>query len=872
MASEGKVPRYAWLDDELSRESTIVTGSRRLARDLSETHGERQIAAGKTAWRTPRIQYWPDWLSGLAARASEPTQIPRLLDSLSVSVLWERCLGRRVPEDVLSPGGVVRQAVRAWERLVDWNVPVPALLSTATTDDERLFASAAADYSELLQQHNWTDRAGLAGIAISLLASDDGLVPPRLVLAGFDRISPSVRSVLAALQSRGSEVDIRSFADRSTTVEVLSHHDATAELRAAGQWARQRLERNPELKLAIVSPALESDAEDVARLVREGLVPGWQFGGASHRAAANLSYGRRLAEYPGIAVALRLLRWTCGGLSGADVSVLLRSRCLGHSEPAGRSRLERHLRTFPDREWLPGDLVAALAGADDTADALAFLDLARAAAGVAGTEGDEMRAPTEWVRVADDLLARGGWPGADKLDSAGYQLRNRWRELMNEFARVGTVEQSLSWRQAVSRIIGMASETVWQPDSGSGVVAVLGMLEAYGMEFDGLWVCGMDATRWPPPSRPLPCVSRALQRERGMPDSTPADTLAFARRLLTRLAGSAVECRFSWTKTRQDAALTPSTLLDGIPAADPVAFADPLWSARALVATARRQVVAADVAPKVTADERVRGGSYTLQRQYTEPFSAFVHGRLGVQPLDPFTKGLSPGLRGNVIHGALHNLLYEGPSQAEVAGWTDLDERIGSAVDAALNRPGRHADPVLQRLIGLEGRRLRRIIADFVAAERLRKPFRVLDVEKDIQYRHDTLLLGFRIDRVDELADGRLLVIDYKTGMPKSFLNQQGELKDLQLVAYADAIGTTVAGVVFINVDTREVNYRGAGDGWVDGGDPDWDTTLAAWRAELHAVIAEFVAGDTRILRTQSSADARPLAILSRFEERQRDG
>ena len=184
---------------------------------------------------------------------------------------------------------------------------------------------------------------------------------------------------------------------------------------------------------------------------------------------------------------------------------------------------------------------------------------------------------------------------------------------------------------------------------------------------------------------------------------------------------------------------------------------------------------------------------------------------------------------------------------------------------------GRHADPVLQRLIGLEGRRLRRMLDEFITAETERSAFTVAGVERNVEYRRDGMTLGFRIDRIDRLPDGRILVIDYKTGMPKSFLTKGGELTDLQLVAYADALSEPVGGLLFINVDSRGIVYRGVGDGWQALDDQDWEGRLDAWRSEVHIVAAELVAGDARIRLYQNTADARPLAILSRFEELRRD-
>jgi len=864
--------RYPWLEEQISGGATIVTASRRLARDLTDVYSARQVESGMTAWQTPPIIYWPDWLSRTFSAVEDPPSVPRRLDPLSATMLWERCLRRRVNEGVLNFGGVVRQSMQAWQRLCEWDVPVQALLASASTDDERLFAGAANEYFDLLLENNWTDGAGMAAIVASVLSSEPALVPGRLALAGFDRRSPAVGRVIEQLEKHGCEVAEMPAAKKNAEIDIVAYPDVGAELRAAGGWARESLAEDPAANIAIVCPGLEVDAEEYARLIREGLVPGWQFGSLSHRTAANISYGRKLAEYPAIAVALLLLRWASHGLSGAELGVLLRSSAVGSAERGGRSRLELALRSQPDREWSAESFRAAMAGGDDSPDAHAFFKLVEELGALSVTCGDLRLTPTDCVQRIDELLTKAGWPGAAPLDSAGFQLVNRWRELLNEFARIETVTEFITWPEAVARISSLAAESVWQPDVGPGAVKVLGTLEAFGMEFDRIWVCGMDATQWPPASRPLPFVSRALQRERAMPDATPADTLGFATRLLDRLTNAASQCVLSWSEARQDAELTVSTLLDAVVPASAVKVSDPGWSSAALIASAETEIITDDPAPPIAADERVRGGAYTIQRQYTEPFAAFVYGRLGVRTPDAFGTGLSPSMRGNIIHNALHNLLAGNPAQADIAAWS-ADERVrrvGSAIDAALERHGRHADSVLRRIIALERRRLHPLLAAFLDSELERPAFTVSEVEKAIEFECRGVALGFQIDRTDWLPDGRLLVTDYKTGAPKSFLTQSGDLKDMQLVAYADALGADVAGILFINIDPRDIAMRGAGEGWQDKADPDWYDTFRAWRAQLHDVMAELAAGDVRTDAWKTAAEARALSILSRIEEQKR--
>ena len=338
---------------------------------------------------------------------------------------------------------------------------------------------------------------------------------------------------------------------------------------------------------------------------------------------------------------------------------------------------------------------------------------------------------------------------------------------------------------------------------------------------------------------------------------------------------SAESCELSWAVTRDDLELTASSLLDEFDADDPPGSDDPGWYASTLLGQAEFEHPADDAAPPVASDERIRGGAYTVQRHHLEPFSAFVHGRLGVRAPEPILPGLSPSVRGNIIHNALHNLLSGKPTQAEISGWSAevRDQRIGSAIDTALAEHGLHADQVMQRIIGLERARLRRLLQDFIAAECERPEFGVIDVEKNIDYEAFGVRLGLRIDRIDRMANGRLLLIDYKTGLSKNFLDQSGEPADLQLVVYADALKGEIGGLSLINVDSRVISYRGAGgEGgpWKARDEKDWNSTLESWRAQVHTVLQELARGDVRINLLHSASESRPLNILSRKEEQKR--
>ena len=117
---------YGWLEEEITPGTEIVTASRRLARELAAAYGDQQVGAGKSAWLTPPIHFWQEWLSSLLAAAPDPAALPRRLDAVPAAVLWERCLKNRMPDGLLSVGGVVRQAGQVWQRACEWELSLPS--------------------------------------------------------------------------------------------------------------------------------------------------------------------------------------------------------------------------------------------------------------------------------------------------------------------------------------------------------------------------------------------------------------------------------------------------------------------------------------------------------------------------------------------------------------------------------------------------------------------------------------------------------------------------------------------------------------------------------------------------------------------------
>ncbi len=861
---------YEWLTDALHGPSTVITANRRLARVLRAEYADQQVSAGQVAWQSPAIHSWQDWLDKQLLEASDQASLPTRINEHQSQLLWERCLRKEVGASITGLAALVRLSRDTWQRLSDWRVSIREVARSVASSDQRLFAAAAGRYLGILQREHWVDDAGLGALIDELIRAGRSTSHGRVTFVGFDRERPLVSSIMTALADNGCDVGSAPVREIADSIALQCFDNPDAEMRGAGAWARQQLEIDPERTIAIVAGNLEQQAEHKRHLVREGLVPGWQYAPGVVAQAVNVSYGRKLVDYPAVSIALLLLRWLVRDLPAGDIGQLLRTPLICSTSTTGRSVLELRLRQMPDRNWSPAMLSAALRGRDDNADVADWLRLV-ASVTKRRRELPKSGSPADWALYVDEMLKACQWPGEETLSSSDFQLVNRWRDLLNDLARLDLVSPAMSYETAIRRLELMAAGTVFQPESEGRAVQLIGPLEASGAEFDAIWISGLSAAHWPPPGNPSPLVSRSLQRQKGMPDAEPSDTLSYAQRLLLRLGSAAEVVVCSYALTEDDAEQSASGLLLALGPGNMPAHQDPGWHAAALSKVGDTIVVGESV-PKIASGERVSGGAGTIARQMADPITAFIVGRLGVRSLQIQSVGLPASLRGNIIHDSLHQLYIDTPSRDEICAWSEDDTRarIATALDAAFARHERNTDIVGMELFKLERGRVGELLRHFVAVDLAREEFSIAAVEREVAFAEADVRLQLRVDRIDRLPDDSVAILDYKTGAKKKFLQSDGQPREIQLIAYACALDDPVSAVVLVNIDSREVSFDGAGRGYTD--DASWNDSLADWKNHVTAACKEMSLGDVRINRLQGVRDARYFNLLSRYTELRRDG
>jgi ATP-dependent helicase/nuclease subunit B len=861
---------YAQLIERLAAGATVVTPNRRLAAGVRRAFDRAQIRAGRALWAAADVLPWSAWLERswqqwlLRAPIEQAQRLPLLLGADQEQALWLRALGESPEADgLLQLESAADTSREAWAIAHGFRL-LPALSHGPVNDDCRAFLRWAQAYDRACAEAGWLDPARLPDRLADAFRSGTLPAPPRLILAGFDTLTPQQHDLVSTLGALGTRVEQLAALDRPAHALVRSLPGVRDEIRAAARWARAVLERNPDASIGVVVPGLSRLRADLLRIFEEVLAPDALAAGTARALPFNISLGLPLSEWPVVRAALLLLELASGRLSLDAAGWLLRSPFLGEaeSERYARALLDARLRRLGE----PFVDLAALsweAGQEGRRDACGLLaSRLEAMRRQVRDVRNERLSPSAWGPVLQAVLAAAGWPAQRPLDSAEYQSAAKWRELIAGLARLDAVSGPHTLKQAVTLLRRLAGEQLFQPETPAVPIQILGLLESAWLEFDHLWVMGLHDEAWPRAARPNPLLPAELQRRNGVPGASAEWELRFARGMTDGWMRAAPEVVLSFPAGEQDRELIASPLLANLARVEPDDTRS--RSHRDLLFAARSHELFSDFqADALPSGVAFRGGARLLRDQAACPFRAFAAHRLGAKGLDRPLDGLSAGERGDLLHRALALVWSDLSSQARLNSLSESERSalIVRCVGQALERMRRRRPSVFQeRFLALEQHRLESLIREWLSAEQARGAFAVAGCEQERIVEVGALRLQLRLDRVDRLESGGLLLLDYKTGEAKTAHWFDARPDDPQLPLYTLAVEEPVAALAFGQVRAGACALVGLADrpGAAEqvrafppvrfaGGSATWSAQLEEWRRVLAGLAEAFRRGDAAV-------------------------
>jgi probable DNA repair protein len=856
----------------------VLTPTARLARAVKQRLAAARVEGGDAAWTAEPVLTLSAW----TGRLRDEALLTGALDAVPVSgtqarALWERAIDTEI---FIGEPRVAELAERAWRTIHEYRLDPPeSWPELVMSEDARAFRGWAARYRTLCEQHGVIDEWAFVTRLPALIESGAVEVPGRVEFVARELPpTPLEAELLEALSAAGCEVAGAALPDAAipeNALPVTAFDAPDDELLAAAAWARKRLEADPDASVAIVVPDLGDRLEAVERVfMRVFDPPAFALAEAGPR-PWHVSLGPSLAEWPLIADALLILQLDPRRLPQARAGRLLRSPWLAGSDAEAGARaaavrrlMERAPYEITAAEWARD---AEAAGASDIATRLRQWQTLRR------EHGRPARA-SDWVAGFQAELDIFGFGRGRRLDSREYQALNRWHELLEAFAALDVVVDGPTPRgRALALLAERARATRFRERDPGCPVEVLGVEEALGSRFDAAWLATLDHETWPKPARRDPLIPGPVQA--AVPASTSDGRLARARAELAGLLRIAADLHGSFSTGSDE---QPSALTSLLAAVEPDSAERP-----ARPDAVAPEFIEDDVRAPALAGDGARGGTGVLRDQSACPFRAFAAHRLAAAHPQPSRPGLDAAARGSLVHRALETFWDGLHGRADLVAMdaAAFDARVERAAERAvaeLVRPYRHRLGAGAR--ALEQRCTARALSRWLAIERQRGDFRVVEREHVVEMRFGNLALTGKIDRVDETAAGAVL-IDYKTGRAgRNGWIPEPRMVDPQLPAYALALGNPPAGIAFARLAPDAMAFDGlaasdpgiagvtalaeAKRGWKDF--DDWPALLAAWRERLGALADAFVTGRAEVdPRDAQACRYCDLHALCRIDERQ---
>lgn len=800
--------------------ATLVTPNNRLSNQLLHAFFKQTPIAVKDK---PRCLPYQAFLRDRYKKARHlyaNMSHPILLSSQQQRYLWRDIIIQHQGE---CNDGLLAEVQEAWTRCQYWQID----------SNHSAFAQTPQTRHFQQWQHQLQQRLTKLGLitetqlAPYLLRYPDLFDMPTVIWACFDDYTPQQCTLQQAMTEAGCKQYEYDLADQPRTTQQYPAKDCQDESLQLIEWLKLKLAAGKK-SIAVVVPDLQERSHSLQRLLQRHIPP----------EMFNISLGKPLMDYPLVAHALQWLGLDKLTINNYQARLLLHSSYLAGSQGEFRARADamQHCKMLQESVI---SFSAWLNAIHQTAPALA--DLLHNIA-----DYPQEASPQEWANRFKTRLLHLGFPGDYPLVSSAYQCFQRFMMLFDELLQLSVISPLITMSQALEALSSLAKNTIFQPQTPTTPIQILGLLEASGCTFDCIWVTGLTDQCLPQKTRLSAFIPLTIQHEYCMPHATPLRELQFAEQLLQRLQNGSDDTVFSYPCLTGDSPNLPSPLIHHLPRLTVQQIPEAL-SESSLV---KRDEVY--VLPLATT-EAISGGTALLANQAKCPFRAFATHRLHAKPALIVSDGPDLSERGQVIHKIMDLLWQRLGSQRNLLSLTheELQQHIKEVIHLALTplfNEHKYSFPPLVQEVELS--RLHDMVNTCLEWEKQRPPFEIEALEKSFTIQLADMDFRVRIDRLDNVADGKKWVIDYKSSLPinKPWNEERPEAPQLLLYTLLDKNINTL---LFLQLKAGHIICSGLSEDNLPlrgisplKKDEHWSARQEEWHQQLTQLATEFRSGD----------------------------
>jgi ATP-dependent helicase/nuclease subunit B len=858
---------FSWIEKNL----TIVAPSRLQAAVAYQQFTLNELKLNRESWHRPDLVSIGAWLTRCWQEVqSNSSDIPSLLSPSQEHLLWKQIIQNETP-DLFDANATARMTIDAYRTAVDWQISLEGALWSDGSDgsDAAQFQRWQRRFQDRCRQEHWITGADLRRALPEWIR--EGLCAAGNFVFLADRsFSPSIIAIVGALGSRARIVSVDYDSSPALSFPGKRFDDKPQQADYAARWARHMVEKKRVQSIGVLVPGLAASRSLISRSFQRVFDPD---SSRDLLSPATVGPGYRTLAYnihsavpanglPSIAAALTLLELARPRIPTASAGAILRSSWItGASE-------ERSLRAFADYQLRRlRELDVTLAGIESAS--LRCPILRKIVAGVRRVVSGkkDMGSFAYWSRFVASLLQAVGWPGDQELSPAEQSAIEVWKNALSRLAALSFVSGPVSFENATAELDQLLASSEANPDLLSPIQIVDASL-AGGLRFDAAIAVGLSDDDWPASPSGSPFLPLKLQREQFVPTSTPQGLRAERNRLTNALFQVAPRMALTWTGRLAPVA---EKFLDAAAPAPKIWGGQTEWQA---FKPALLDEQDDGQAPPFSPSENTRGGTGVIRAQSICPFRAFSEFRLHGNSPDEGCLGLDARERGGNLHRALELVWKHLKTRDKLRATPcdQLEELVASACTEAVTHDQSSSFGKLVAIVEIA--RLKNLVLEWLAIEAERaQNFTVETVEGEKFFELAGLRLRLRLDRIDRLANGQALLIDYKSGDQKRTKLKTPRPEEPQLLVYAAGMSGEVDGVLFAQLRARDVRPVGFTrekhfkSKTVDVEGKNWENFLDEATTEVELLARQFLSGYAAVDPLKSACDFCSQKPLCRIHE-----
>jgi ATP-dependent helicase/nuclease subunit B len=452
--------------------------------------------------------------------------------------------------------------------------------------------------------------------------------------------------------------------------------------------------------------------------------------------------------------------------------------------------------------------------------------------------------PMDFVVLFKARLEALGFLQDKLLDSPSYQCFQRAMLFLDEFQELAFIKNQISFNDAMLILNDLAMNSVFQLQQPRTNINILGILEASGATFENIWVCNLTDKSLPNQTNFSAFIPIELQKNLSMPHTSLVRELDFARKQLLRFQNCANNVVFSFASFIDDIPMIICPLIKHLPLYETnICITSP--ENVALVEYIENYLV------PVIQTETINGGTSLLANQAKCPFKAFASHRLHASE-QLMSDNQNAIIRGQIMHKIMELIWRELKTQDNLLNIEHhhLQNLIADKIQETLKQfkltDSQHLEDI-SNIVEVD--RLKRLVNIALDFEKKRPKFQISAIEEKFNITLAEINFKIRVDRIDNIEQGKKLIIDYKSSLPISLPWFEDRPDEPQLLLYA-LLDDEIKAIAYAQLTSAKLITKGISfdDIKINGVKydlkcGDWQSLKQKWASQLTNLAFEFKSG-----------------------------